>query len=304
LAKLGRHRQALEAYTHGNQLATGTYEPARHRQFVETLIEAFPAESFERRPRATRRAEETVLIVGMPRSGSSLVEQILSSHSRVVGLGELPELRLASLLLEKMTETRPWHHALDRLDAGQAQGLGKWYTDRVLQRARGQGESAPENLKRIDKMPSNFVFLGLAAHLLPGLRIVHTRRHPLDTCLSCFSQVFVGQGLGYSTRLDWLGQYYRDHERLMRHWQTVLPDPIFELQYEDLVTDPEPVVRGLLEHCGLDWEPGVLDFHQSGRNINTASYHQVRKPLYTSSVKKYEPYLPWLGELVEALDLD
>jgi tetratricopeptide (TPR) repeat protein len=302
LAKLGRYEDALRAYAHANSRTNQDHRPEAYTRVVDQVIATFPAESFEQRPRAKSSAEQTILIVGMPRSGTSLVEQILASHSRVIGLGELAELRMTSLVMQKLLQIKPWHQAMDTLSPENVQALGHWYRSRTWQRVQGLGEDPREQQGIVDKLPGNFIFLGLCAHILPGLRIVHTRRNPLDSCLSCFTQAFVGGGLGYSTRLDWLGRYYRDYERMMAHWKQVLPEPIFDVQYEELVRDPEPIARDLLAHCGLDWEPGVLDFHQAQRNINTASYHQVRKPIYTSSVNKHTPYLPWLGELVEALE--
>jgi tetratricopeptide (TPR) repeat protein len=302
LAKLGRHEEALAAYTNANAKGTQEFNPSHFSSEVDQIIEAFPAESFARRPKARYRAESTILIVGMPRSGTSLVEQILASHSRVIGLGELAELQMTSLVMQKLLDIKPWYRAMDALSVDNLHSLGQWYQSRTRQRIIGLGQEPDGLLGVVDKLPGNYIFLGLCAHILPGLRIIHTRRNPMDTCLSCFAQAFTGGGLGFANRLDWLGGYYREYERMMAHWKDVLPEPIFDVQYEDLVTDPEPIAKGLLAHCGLDWEPGVLEFHRSQRNINTASYHQVRKPIYTSSVNKYEPYLPWLGELVEALE--
>ena len=301
LARLKRYGEAVEAHGRANALLERDYDPAHFQAECTAVIEAYSSKSWPDLPRAQTATPQTILIVGMPRSGTSLVEQILASHPQVMGLGELPEMRLVSILIEKMTDKKPWHQQLSQLSPEQVESLGRWYCERTAQRVQAQGGAADSLLGIVDKMPSNTLFVGLAAQIMPGLRIIHTRRNPLDSCLSCYTQAF-SEGLAYTTRFDWLGAYYRDQERLMDHWKTLLPGTILDVSYEALVTDPEPLVRRLLDHCGLDWDPAVLEFHQSGREVNTASYHQVRKPLYTSSVNKHTPYLPWLGELVEALE--
>jgi hypothetical protein len=153
-------------------------------------------------------------------------------------------------------------------------------------------------------MPQNFLHLGLIALMFPKAKIIHIQRDPLDTCLSCYFQNFVAQGLTFAYNLENLGHYYRQYQALMEHWRTVLPVRFHEVQYEHLVEEPEGQIASLLEFCGLEWDDACLEFHKTKRDVRTASYDQVRKPLYTSSKKKWKKYEAHLEPLKLALGME
>jgi hypothetical protein len=164
---------------------------------------------------------------------------------------------------------------------------------------------APVEPRITDKMPANFRFVGLIHLALPGARIIHARRDPLATCLSCFEQLFVKDHQSFSYDLAELGRYYRAYQSLMAHWCNVLPAGVMlEVQYEDLVRDPEPEARRIVEFCGLDWDPRCLAFHQTDRPIHTASVAQVREPIYRSSLGRWQPVRHMLGPLLEGLGIE
>jgi hypothetical protein len=179
------------------------------------------------------------------------------------------------------------------LMGGDFQKLGKDYTDLL-------GQQAADARRVTDKMPRNFFFAGLIALALPDARIIHCTRHPVATCFSCYQIHFpTGQEVSYD--LGELGRYYRLYDRLMDHWQAVLPGRIFDLSYEDLVAEPEAQMRALLEFAGLDWEDACLEFHKTGRQVRTASAQQVRRPIYKTAVARWRRYEKHLGPLLEAL---
>ncbi len=235
-----------------------------------------------------------VLIVGMPRSGTSLTEQILASHPQVHGAGELHSLTQVGQELLDEAATRP----LETVDEPLVHRLARRYLEDLT---RGAGDA----VRVTDKMPTNFFWLGAAQVLLPGARVIHCRRHPLDTLLSCYKENL--QGLhAYSNRLEDLAFFYRLYRRLMAHWEQVLELPVLELRYEELVAEPEAQVRRLLDFLELPWDERCLRFHESRRLVRTASFDQVRRPLYKGAVgrwRRYAPYLePLRRELADYLD--
>jgi hypothetical protein len=225
----------------------------------------------------------------MPRSGTSLVEQILSSHPQVHGAGELADLQL---VCKGAVEAFP--EGIPQLKADAWQGLAVDY----LQRLRGHDASAP---RITDKMPENFLYVGMIAVMLPNAKIIHCRRSPLDNCLSLFKNLFASTGHQWSYDIKDLGRYYRLYLGLMEHWDRILPGRIYDIQYENLVADSEQEIRKFLDYCEIDFDPSCLSSHDSKRVVQTASFAQVRKPIYSSSVqlwKRYEKYLqPLLAEL-------
>jgi hypothetical protein len=236
-----------------------------------------------------------IFIVGMPRSGTSLCEQILASHGDVAGAGELNEMQaiardLPQLCGESATGYPDCAARLTQQTAARA-------ADRYLERLRDVSATA----KRIvDKHPINFRHLGLIATLFPRAAIVHCRRDALDTCFSCFAQNFDAP-IPWAVRQESLGAYYRAYERLMAHWQAVMPGRIFDFIYEEAVGDLEPVARRLIAHCGLSWQPQCLEFHKTQRMIRTASYRQVRQPLYDRSIGRWRNYETYIDPLRRAL---
>ena len=238
-----------------------------------------------------------IFIIGMPRSGTTLIEQILASHPQIFGAGEIDDFGKAITGLRD-----PARHALQspetisRMSDEDLRALGTAYLGRIT-------SLAPAAARVCNKLPENFRLAGLIHLALPDARILHTRRDPVDTCLSCFSQLFAGH-LPYTYDLAELGRYYRAYAALMTHWQEVLPpDVLIEVRYEDVVADLEGQTRRLLAHCGLDWDPRCLDFHRTERPVRTASMNQVRRPLYQSSVARWRGYEAFLGPLLDALGL-
>ncbi len=231
-------------------------------------------------------SDKPVFIVGMPRSGTSLVEHILASHSEVEGAGEvyyLPELVAALPSFPDISAN------LDDM-----RGLGEAYVGSL-------GAGAPDAARITDKMPINFQFIGLIHLALPNCRIINCVRNPVDTCLSCFRQLFTS-GNDYSYDLGELGRYYAGYARLMEHWRTVLPGRIHDIDYETLVADPEAEIRKLLDFCGLPFEKSCLGFHKTDRAVLTPSTTQVRRPVYRDSVNKWRRYEKHLGRLLTELN--
>ena len=238
-----------------------------------------------------------IFIVGLPRSGSTLVEQILASHSAVEGTFELPDIgHMVEELTRKAAERAGdrYPQMLERLDCAGLRILGEAYLERTrIHRKRG----AP---RFIDKMPNNFMHVGLIHLILPQARIIDARRHPLGACFSAYKQHFA-QGHAFSYDLTELGRYYRDYIDLMTHFDAVLPGRVHRVVYEDLVMSPEVQIRRLLEFCDLPFESGCLTFHTTQRPVRTVSSEQVRRPLYRDALERWRHYEPWLGPLKSAL---
>jgi len=297
----GAYDDAFVCYRRGNDLLKeslrrrgAVYDPAAQRRQVDRLIAAFTPAWFERVRPFGSDSELPVFVVGMMRSGTSLAEQILASHPRVHGAGELRDVgRTVSSLPQRLGATEDYPECIQRLDQGTAPALAEGHLQRLRQLG---GEAA----RVVDKMPFNFLHLGLIAALFPRARVVHCRRDPLDTCLSCYFQNFV-EPQAFTPDLAHLGHYYREYERLMAHWARVLPLPVFELRYEELTADQEAVSRRLLDFCGLDWDERCLRFNETQRTVLTPSALQVRRPLYRTSVGRWKRYERHLKPLLDAL---
>jgi tetratricopeptide (TPR) repeat protein len=273
-----------------------TYDERETLMQVERIRAAFSGEALRARSGGGDPSHAPVFVVGMPRSGTSLVEQILASHPHVFGAGEVDDLAVtAAKFVGRGMVVRP-ELAVGLSDAD-LHAFGRNYVERM---ARGAGAKD----RVVDKMPSNFLFLGLIHLALPGARIIHVRRDPLDTCLSCYSLLF-SEGQPFAYDLAELGRYYRAYDALMQHWRSVLPASSFiEVQYEGLVNDPEGQARRLVAHCGLDWDERCLSFHETARPIRTASLVQARKPIYADSIGRSRLYGGALDPLRDALEGD
>jgi len=254
-------------------------------QKVDESIARWTPDFFARTRDWGEPSELPVFIVGMPRSGTSLVEQIASSHPDVFGAGELRDIA-------NISKSLSW----SQCQPGPIKDAARKQLDRLL----ALGGSA---LRAIDKMPSNVKHLGLIATLFPSARVILCRRDPRDTCLSCFFQHF-GVGNLFSFDLREYGHLYVHTDRLAAHWLKVLPLPILQVQYEDLVADLEGQSRRLISFLGLPWNPACLDFHRAERIVQTFSAWQVRQPIYTRSVGRWRNYQRHLGPLFEALGLN
>ncbi|OYV75767.1 MAG: hypothetical protein B7Z74_00910 [Deltaproteobacteria bacterium 21-66-5] len=295
--KKGYYDEAFAAWEEANQGVAIRFDREAHRRFVDALIEAFSREAFARLPRSGCMAPGPVFIVGMPRSGTSLVEQILASHRQVHGAGELPWIpRLAESLTAASGGARTFPDGVQTAAMAVLERFAQEYL-RLSQSGAGAARYVT------DKLPVNCLYLGLIALLFPGARIVHCARDPRDTALSLYSQYF-GLRLPFAYRLGDIAVFYREYRRLMRHWAQVLPLPLHTVRYEELARDPEPVIRGLLAFLDLDWEPGCREPHRSGRVIATASYEQVRAPIHAGAVDRWRHYETHLGGLFAALGDD
>lgn len=287
--RLGDFDGAFDAVSAGNALSPVTYDPAAAERRFENLRDFFTDERLAGLARSTVRSERPVFIVGVPRSGTTLVEQILDSHSDAAGAGELVDIqsiekkigageaprRLAELRAEDLDPHAARYLAvLDELDA--------------------------DAVRVTDKLPSNFERLGLIALLFPDARVVHCVRDPLDTCLSCFFQDFRFRN-AYSFSLPHLAHYYAQYTALMHRWRDVLPMPMLDVRYETLVENPAETIAELLEFCGLDWDDRCLAFHENPRVVATSSVDQVRRPIYTNSIGRAAHYSNHLKPLVQAL---
>lgn len=295
--ELGHHDEAFACFQAANAHQARFARPDRHLEIMTRSTAWFTPQALARTAHATHRSEQPVFIVGMPRSGTTLVEQILSSHPRVYGGGESTGIaELAERLPRQIPPARPYPECLESLSGDVADAAARRYLAELA-------APAPDAARITDKMPHNFLYLGLIELLFPGARVIHCRRNPLDTCLSIFTYPFNAVH-AYATSLARLGEHYRHYQGLMAHWQAVLSIPLFEIQYEDLVAEPERLSRALVEFCGLEWDPRCLRFHENERVINTFSYDQVRRPIYRGSVERWRRYERHLAPLAEALGIE
>jgi tetratricopeptide (TPR) repeat protein len=277
-------------YAAGNALRRTEliYEADETSRFVDRLIEITTPKFFASRVRQGCDAPDPIFILGMPRAGSTLVEQILSSHSQVEGTTELPDMPA----LARRDPDYPG--SLPDLTADQLRAMGEEY----LKRTRIQRRT--DRPFFIDKLPNNWAHLPFIHLILPNAKIIDARRHPLGCCFSNFKQHYArGQAFSYS--LEDMGRYYRDYVRLLDHIDHVLPGLIHRVNYEAMVDDTEAQVRALLAHCGLDFEPACLSFHQTERAVRTASSEQVRRPIFREGTEGWKQFEPFLGTLKAAL---
>lgn len=285
-----------EANALGKEQAVGSraYEPAEHERFMERLIEAFDAESLARNAGLGHDSRRPIFIFGLPRSGTTLVEQVLSSHSRVHGGGET---RMARKTFESMPAV------LDR--PGPPIDCARYLDGLVLRRL---GEGHVERLRTVaddaadrvtDKMPDNYMYLGFLSLVLPRATFIHCRRDFRDTAVSCWMTDF--RGIRWANDPEHIASRFRQYRRIMDHWEAVLSVPIHHVDYEETVEDLESVARRLVDACGLAWEPACLDFHRTERPIRTASVTQVRQPVYTRSVARWRKYEADLRDLFAGL---
>ena len=295
----GEFELSFEYYSRGNTLkrSTSGYDPATLETGAKLQQAVCTRALFARHAGSGATAPDPIFIVGLPRAGSTLIEQILASHSAVEGTQELADLpRMVNGLQGRDTAAgEPAYPAiLARLTAADCQRLGEQYLrDTRAYRATGRA-------RFIDKMPNNFRHIGLIHLILPNARIIDARREPMACCFSNFKQLFA-QGQSFTYGLEDIARYYRTYLELMRHWDEVLPGRVLRVHYEDVVDDLEGSVRRLLGFCGLELEPGCLAFHQTARSVRTPSSEQVRQPIYRGGLEQWRHYERWLGPLREAL---
>jgi hypothetical protein len=242
------------------------------------------------------QSPDPVFIVGLPRAGSTLLEQILASHSQVDGTLELPNIPALAYRLagrRRVDEDPRYPAILPELADDKLLKFGEAY----IEDTRVHRGDAPFF---IDKMPNNFRHIGLIHMILPNAKIIDARRHPMACCFSGYKQLFAS-GQEFTYGLDEIGRYYRDYVGLMDHWDKVLPGKVLRVQYEDVVADVETQVRRLLEYCGLPFEQACVDFHQTQRSVRTPSSEQVRQPIFTGGLEQWRNFEPWLDPLKSAL---
>ena len=293
---LERYDEAFEHFRQGNEFdhRVPSFDPRAHETLVNRLIEVFSANFFARREGFGSESHRPIFIVGMPRSGTTLTEQILASHSQVFGAGELEQVgQLVNAISAEISGAAGYPDSANDLDAMTACRLGETYVSYIKRLSN-------DSPFVTDKMPGNFVHVGFISLFMPNARIIHCQRQPMDSCLSCYIQHFTSP-MPFSVALESLGKYYQGYERLMRHWNKVLPDKILNIDYEDTVANHEDVVRRIVEFCGLEWEDACLQFHETDRPVKTASTWQVRQPLYNTSVARWKNYEKQLQPLRDAL---
>ncbi len=263
---------------------------------LEAQRDVCTAELFERRSGCGHAVPDPIFIVGLPRAGSTLLEQILSSHSQVDGTLELPNILSLSHRLRRRARQEgatEYPGILNELSDEELETFGREFIDDT--RIHRQG--APYF---IDKMPNNFRHIGLIRLILPNAKIIDARRHPMACCFSGFKQLFA-EGQEFTYDLTDAGRYYRDYVNLRDHWDAVLPGKVLRVHYEDVVADTAGQVRRILDYCGLPYEDACVNFHETRRSVRTPSSEQVRQPIYTSGLEQWRNFEPWLEPLEHAL---
>ena len=294
----GDYNKAFSYYESGNSFKRSQSRYKSEDMTVEfhTQMDVFSESFVEANRGSGTKAADPIFIVGLPRSGSTLLEQILASHSQVDGTMELPNiLSLAQKLRrgEVLSGTSHYPSVLKTMDSDTLEGFGETY----INDTRVHRGKAPFF---IDKMPNNFRHIGLISLILPNAKIIDARRHPMGCCFSAFKQLF-HEGQEFSYGLDEVGTYYKDYVELMDHWDKVLPGKVLRVQYEDVVADLDTQVRRILDYCGLDFEDSCISFHETERSVRTPSSEQVRQPIYQSGVDQWKNFEANLEPLKKAL---
>ena len=296
----GQFDEAFSFFARGNKLKNeqDRYDSKSLDISFEIQKKTFDAAFFDQNKQVGCPAADPIFIVGLPRAGSTLLEQILSSHSQVDGTMELANIiglahRLSGRLASQDTPRYPG--ILSELSADELRKMGELYIEETKHHRQG-------STFFIDKMPNNFRHIALIKLILPNAKIIDARRHPMSCCFSGFKQLF-GEGQQFSYDLTDIGHYYRSYVELMDHWDKALPGHILRVQYEDVVADLETQVRRILDFCGLEFEQGCIDFYRNKRAVRTPSSEQVRQPIYQSGLEQWRNYETHLGPLKQALDI-
>jgi tetratricopeptide (TPR) repeat protein len=291
--------QAFEYLSTGNRLkyAAFNYTIDSDAELVQNIIETFSADALSRLRVDGETSKRPIFILGMPRSGTSLVEKILASHSTVYGAGELDYVYALGARLFLQESLHYQFAPLASYPPGVFAQLGKAYLQKI--------NLLNDQASRItDKLPFNMMMIGLIRIALPNAKIIHCVRDARDTCLSIYRQNFATGNYRFAYDLRTVGQFHKLYRNLMKHWHNVFPGVIYDIAYESLTRDPERAIRQLLEACDLEWEAGCVDFYNSPGIVRTASFYQVRQPMYTRSVGLWEKYSEFLQPLLEVLQED
>jgi len=294
---IGRVDNAFQHFVHGNALRPFPNDEVQQRQTFQSIRENFNKENLAKLPQSSNKSELPVFIVGMPRSGTSLIEQILASHPDIHGGGELSMIAdITKSLPEQFGKHCDYPDGFSSLTGENLDRLADTYLDYLSRLSLGVARVT-------DKMPHNFLHLGLIDRLFPNARVIHCVRDPMDTLLSIYFHNF-NANHPYANNLDSLGKYYGHYQAIMNHWKDSLRIPILDVQYENLVMDQEQESRRLIEFCGLPWNDVCLRYHETKRVVSTPSYDQVRKPVYRSSIGRWRAYEKYLAPLKNALNTD
>ena len=294
-----QYEESFQHYVKGNALRKDdqSFDGTDNYVRLERMKTVLTPSLFAEKGGCGHDAPDPIFVLGMPRAGSTLIEQILSSHSQVEGTMELADIIAIAQRLggnAKRRDRSNYPEIITGLDDSQLKELGAEY----IERTRIQRKTNSPFF--IDKMPNNFMHVGLIHLILPNAKIVDARRHPMACCFSGFKQHFA-KGQGFSYGLERIGKYYRDYVLLMKHFDEVAPGVVHRVIYEEMVADPEKQIRALLDYCGLPFEEACLNFHETERAVRTASSEQVRQPIYKGGVDQWVNYEPWLDELKDAL---
>ncbi|RWO51958.1 sulfotransferase [Mesorhizobium sp.] len=294
LNDLKRYDEAFDHFNKAKQASGQRFDIDLYRRWVDSMIETFTPDFLAARAGYGNPSEAPVFVVGMPRSGTTLTEQICASHPDIHGAGELSKLsRVANAIGLKTLSAGDLSQPITSI----TEDLSRTLAEEHLSYLR---ERAPAALRVVDKTPHNFELIGLIGLLFPNARIIHCRRDAIDNCVSCFVLNF-SEAHSYNTDLTTLGLYYREYDRLMRHWNEVFPGLIFENRYEKLVDDQEAQSRRLIDYLGLPWDDACLRFFDRDGSVNTPSRWQVRQPIYKSSVKRWKNYENEIQSLIQSL---
>ncbi len=277
-------KSANDIWLEHQRRTDSAYSPAAWEEIIGSIIDAFPIVGMDGGYIEGDVSRLPIFVLGMPRSGTTLVEQILASHSEVYGAGELPDI---PQIAERISGSRNWADAIGSLDTDRAETIASEYLDRLRQ-------IAPETRRVVNKLPMNFLYLGLIRTLFPAAPIIHCRRDPLDVCLSNYFGHFA-EPKAFTNDLTDLGHFFKLYQRLMAYWDKIYPGTIFHIDYGSLIDDQEGLSRELISYCGLEWQAQCLSFHETERHVATASRLQVRRPLYKSSVQRWRNYDRYLG---------
>jgi tetratricopeptide (TPR) repeat protein len=294
---LGKYDLAFDFYKKANEMKNSRidYNPADHSNYIESIINIFTRELISDLQKYGSDSEAPVFIIGTPRSGTTLTEQIISSHSAVYGAGELKFIsELAANTYRTQNTDKKYPERIQILTPDEIHKEADIYLDKTF-------HYLTNGISRVtDKMPLNFLHLGYISILFPKAKIIHCRRNPLDACISIYFQAFSSEHQ-YSFDLANLAYWYRDYIKIMQHWNVILGNKILNVDYDNTVNAVENVARKLIDFCGLDWEPGCIEFHKTRREVQTASLWQVRQPVYKTSLARWKRYDKHIGILKEIL---
>ena len=290
-----KYDDAFAHYKRGNDAISHLVESVGHAKNINDIIEVFSPALFINLPVAKSRGKRPIFIVGMPRSGTSLTEQIMAAHSNVYAAGELDTLfNVSCQMKQDLGGEDAYPFYVKKLNQDNLDEMADIYLGKL-------NDLSTSEEYVTDKMPHNFYLVGLMQLLFPDARVIHCKRDPMDTCLSIYFQDF-SEVHSYAKSLFDIGTHYHQYQRLMEHWNNVLSIPILDVHYENLVSDQEAVTRRILEFCDLEWEESCLQFHKVKRTIDTASFDQVRQPLYAKSVQRWKYYEKYLDDLKKGLE--